>query len=510
MFPRLSVKQKIVLSLWGTTFLLLTLAGTIASVWFVQDQSRRLDDFLSREVRGVQETFQAYLSARVGNDPSLAAVTTVEFRAFLSAYLEDRINRPLPYKTTLGVFDSHGNLVQSSNLALSLVTEPIPRERDIVLTTIPGPPAYRLATIRLDSGGRPLGTVRLACLTVTLAEVWDSFLFSLLLVLILIFLSFGFLGTWLIRWSLKPVRQMSLSAQDISESHLELRLSVPPGNDELAEMAKTLNRLLDRLERDFEFEEALLGQLSHELRTPLAILRGRNEISLARLPKSPLAMRPLLEDNLADIDNIVSLLNTLLTLARFDGRIDPVRLVACDLAELLRDLIEELQPLWDEKDLSFHLTLPGRVSAWSLCPPVLVRGDPVLLRQVFLNLFTNAYKYTPKKSRIHLTVERSGPIDVPVWSIVVRNPGPPIPEESLELVFKRFYRVEVQDPDRFERDSGLGQKGFGLGLSIAKSLTDLHHGTIRAFNPAAGGAAFEVRLPRDPELSRSHVSRSSL
>jgi len=495
---RPSVKQKIILSLWGTTFLLLVLAGSIASVWFLQDQTKRLDDFLSREVRGVQDTLQAFFAANGREGPDADAVTTAEFRGFLRQYLQDRVDRPLPYKITLGVFGPYGNLVQTSNLALSLVAVPLEPTPEISLKTIPGPPAYRIAWINLEHAGRSLGTIRMACLTVTLAEVWRSFLYSLLLVMGLIFLSFGFLGTLLIRWSLKPVKEMSSSAHDISESHLDLRLAVPDGKDEIAEMARTLNKLLDRLERDFEFEEALVGQLSHELRTPLAILRGRNEVALERLSGTQNPLKLVLEDNLADVDNVVSLLNTLLSLARFDGRIDPVRLVACDLSELLPDLIEELQPLWDEKDLSFHLSLPDRTTAWSQSPPLVVHGDPVLLRQVFLNLLTNAYKYTPKQSRIHLQIERAGTSEVPSWCLVFRNSGPPIPEESLDLVFKRFYRVEVQDPDRFEQTSGLRQRGFGLGLSIAKALVDLHHGTIRAFNPVTGGAAFEVCLPRGP------------
>lgn len=504
---RASVKQKIVLSLWGTTFLLLVLAGSLASIWFLQDQARRLDDFLSREVRGVQDTVQAYFSANGREGPDVEGVTTPEFRVFLSQYLQDRLDLPRPYKTTLGVFGPNGNLVQSSNFALSLVSAPVEDIHEMSLVTIKGPPTYRLAWVRLEHDGRFLGTIRMACLTVTLGEVWNSFLFTLLLVLGLVFLSFGFLGTILIRWSLKPVKEMSSSAQDISESHLDLRLAVPDGKDEIAEMARTLNKLLDRLERDFEFEEALVGQLSHELRTPLSILRGRNEVALERLSGSPSSLKPVLEDNLADIDTIVSFLNTLLSLARLDGRIDPVRLVPCDLGNLLQNLIEELQPLWEEKDLSFRLSLPDRTTAWSQSPPVVVHGDPVLLRQVFLNLLTNAYKYTPRQSRIHLQIDRAGTSEAPVWSFVFRNPGPPIPEESLDLVFKRFYRVEVQDPDRFERDSGLMQKGFGLGLSIAKSLVDIHHGTIRAFNPENGGAAFEVCLPREIPQPRETVTR---
>ncbi len=488
----LSVKQKILLSLWLITFLMLSLAGILASMWFTADQSNRLDDFLTRESRGFQELINTFVSVddKNGTHPSLSSR---EFTTFLDDYFEQRLNRPLPYKTTMGVFDTAGKPVQLTNGALNLNIARATDAKDFWLVTVPGPPAYRVVVLPLSYAGRPLGSVRLACITVTLGEVWNSFLSSLVTVLAIVFVAFGTLGTILIHWSLRAVREMSVSAQDISESHLDLRLALPPGRDEIAVMAETLNSLIERLERDFQFEEALVGQLSHELRTPLTILRGRNEVALDRKPPDPI--KRVLEDNLADIDNIVSLLNTLLNLARLDSRMEPVSSEPSDLGALLRDLVEELDPLWDEKQIRFRLSLEGK-REWDAAAPLMAVCDPFLLRQVFLNLLTNAYKYTPVWGEIGLSVEAAGSRDRPTWKVVVSNPGPALPEEALELVFKRFYRVEAQHPERFEHVSGLEQPGFGLGLSIAKSMVELQNGRIRAFNPVEGGAAFEVLLPR--------------
>jgi signal transduction histidine kinase len=488
----LSVKQKILLSLWLITFLMLTLAGILASVWFTNDQSSRLDDFLTRETRSFQEVLNTFVSVDDRNGGQIDFASS-DFKEFLSENFQQRLNRPLPYKTTMGVFDTSGQPVELTNEALSLAVPGADKAKDFWLTTLEGPPGYRVAVLPLRYDGRLLGTVRLACITVSLGEVWSSFLSSLVTVLAVVFLAFGTLGTVLIHWSLRSVREMSDSAQDISESHLDLRLAVPPGHDEVSVMAETLNKLIARLERDFQFEEALVGQLSHELRTPLTILRGRNEVALDRHP--PEGVKRVLEDNLADIDNIVSLLNTLLNLARLDSRMETVANQPCDLAPVLRDLIDELEPLWDEKQIHFQYSLAGAPD-WDRCPPLMAMGDPFLLRQVFLNLLTNAYKYTPAWGEIGLSVHAAGSRETPTWRIVVSNPGPAIPEEALELVFKRFYRVEAQHPERFERASGLEQSGFGLGLSIAKSMVELQNGHIRAFNPEGGGAAFEVLLPR--------------
>jgi signal transduction histidine kinase len=216
-------------------------------------------------------------------------------------------------------------------------------------------------------------------------------------------------------------------------------------------------------------------------------------VALDRKPPEPI--KRVLEDNLADIDNIVSLLNTLLNLARLDSRMEPVSSEPSDLLPLLRDLVEELDPLWDEKQIRFRLSLAGKTE-WDQAEPLMAVGDPFLLRQVFLNLLTNAFKYTPAWGEIGIVIDTAGTRDRPAWRVIVSNPGPAIPEEALELVFKRFYRVEAQHPERFEHASGLEQPGFGLGLSIAKSMVELQNGRIRAFNPVEGGAAFEVLLPR--------------
>lgn len=485
-----SVKQKIILTLWLITFLVVAFAGGVASAWFYQDQTSRLDEFLSHEARSVQDTLDTFLAANTRGS-SMGATTTDEFRVFLRGYFLERQNRPLAFKTTTGVFDAHGNLVQASNLALNLTSELVPSPPSLILITVEGHPAYRMAVATLTRQGQVVGELRMACLTSAVDGAWASFLVSVFLVLGLVFVGFGSLGTALIQWSFHPVREMARSARDISEAHLNYRLTVPSGKDEISQMALTLNRMLDQLERDFGFEEALVGQLSHELRTPLTILRGRNEVTLERLPADQSPVRQLLEDNIADIDQIVSLLNTLLRLARLEGKLDATQRVPCNLVDILRELLDELGPLWDEKDLEFQLRFPDAA---------VVDGDVILLRQVFLNILTNAYKYAPRSSQIHLAVE-SLESDGPWWVVTFHNAGPAIPEDSLELVFKRFYRVEVQNPDEVEKQAGLGQRGFGLGLSIARSMVELHEGKIRAYNPASGGAAFEVRLPRhNPEL----------
>ncbi len=502
-FP-LSVKFKIRLSLWLVTLVLVAIGGATATIWFRREQSTRLDDFLEREGQTVKELLEGYFSFNGGEGPTYDSLTNRDFLEFVSHYFQERNNKPLPYKTTLGIFTLQGNAVAVTNEALDL-SVPEPAEAlGTKLVSVTKPQDYRLVVLPIVHAGQVLGTVRMACLTLALDENFSSFLVSLFSVLGVAFLGFGGLGTILIGWSLKPVRRMSTSATEISESQLDHRLVVPPGSDELSHLAETLNKLIARLEREFKFEEALVGQLSHELRTPLTILRARNEVALERY-SSEAEYRSAFEDNLADIDRLVSLLNTMLNLARLDSGFERPELKPCDLRQLLRELVEDLGPLWEEKDLGFHYSLPDQKTSWILCPPVIALCDRFLLRQVFLNILTNSFKYAPRASRIYLSIEPDGTVEKPTWKIVFRNSGPPIPEDSLELIFKRFYRVVSQDPETTEQSSGLGQKGFGLGLSLAQAMLNLQDGCIRAFNPPQGGAAFEINIQR---ISSSKITRN--
>jgi signal transduction histidine kinase len=484
----LSVKQKLLITLWLVTFLLATLFGIMAFFWFAQQETDRIDSFLSREIHDAQTTLETFFSVNAGEGKFFDSVENTDFRIFLDRLLSQQANRRLPYKTTLGIFDTDGNRVQVSNLAMNLDDLKPEPNRDFQILESAGEKTFRAAIVPLTHNGELLGDIRLACSLPNLTETWRGIVVNLVLLLGLVFLSFGTVGSFLIHWALRPIRRMSESALQISETHLNRRLSVPVGADEVAQMAATLNRLLEKLETDFEFEEILVGQLSHELRTPLTILRTRNELSLENMDRPLDEMQQILEDNLADIDNIVSLLSTLLTLARLSGSVDPDRFTACDLVGLLQELLEELSLLWQEKSLTVDTVFPGHD------PPCEVQGDPTLLRQVFTNLLTNAYKFTPAGGRLKIRLEASGSRAQPTWTLTFWNSGPPIPEESLDLIFKRFYRVEVAHPEAASDDEA--PKGFGLGLSIAKTMTELQNGRIRAFNPADGGAAFEIILPQ--------------
>lgn len=475
---RWSVRQQLTVALWTINFLFLGVVGSLAWVWFTSEQSARLDEFLTHEISSVREAMQSALAVNPPSGDSPTPLFGDDFQSFLTTYYAERGNRPLPYKTTLAVFTLDGALVRATNTALDLGTIPVSLPRDLDFQTGDGPNPFRLAVVPLQWGGGTLGTIRMACLTTTLDVARQSFLITLVGILGLVFFGFGFLGIGLVHWSFRPVRTMSRSARRITETRLDLRITEPPGHDELAELAEVLNRMIAQLEQDFRFEETLVSQLSHELRTPLTVLRARNELTLEKQEVPP-KVRAALEDNLADIDHVVGLLNTLLTLARIEGRRDLVKREVWNLTTLLEDLVEDLGPLWEEKTLNIRWDLPPTTA------PALVQKD--LVRQAVLNILTNAYRHTPAGGVVNICLEpvRNDPSFS--WRLVIHNSGNPIPSEALESIFRRFFRAEpssaVANP---------GPSGFGLGLSIAKTMIEIQSGRIRAFNPAEGGAAFEI------------------
>jgi signal transduction histidine kinase len=482
---KFSITVKMFLGFLALLILALGVLGALASVWFTRQQSMNLNAFLDAEAKSVSNRLEGIIEG-LSLDGAVAVTDVSEaLRRDLRTYLEQRANRPMPYKTTLVIWDGQGELLARSNRALDL-DGPVPGIAlgdQLFEDVLDRGPAYRVLTSGFRIGPDTVGSYRIACLLSSLTPPLLSFIASLSVILVGSLLILTALGYWLIRSTLKPVRSIASAAMHISEQNLGARIPVPPGKDDLSLLANTLNGLLARLETDFAFQERLVGELTHQIKTPLTVLRGRNELGLTTR-KDAREFKELVEDNLSDIDALVSLLNSILDLARYDSRIDRIETVPVELRQSLEKLGDELDPLWTAKALSFRLAGPATV----------IDADPDALRQLFMNLYDNAWKYAPPGSTILTTwTEAAGAV-----RILVSNQGPPIPDDDLELIFKRFFR-----------SSSLEQThpGSGLGLSIVRSLVSLHGGRIRAVNPDSGGAAFEIEWPRPEPRSQGLSSQ---
>jgi two-component system, OmpR family, sensor kinase len=268
--------------------------------------------------------------------------------------------------------------------------------------------------------------------------------------------------------ALRPVRRMSRRAATISLREPDARLPQPPGRDEIADLGRTLNQMLDRIEETIAHERAFVDDASHELRTPLAVLRG--ELELARLElddhNDPARTADALESGMEETDRLARLTEHLLALARADAghlvaRVEPI--------PLQKFAVEAAQVI-DRDRLS--LDVEGE--------EVIAAADPLSLGQLVLNLLVNANGFA--RHRIRIDTSRNGDKAV----LRVSDDGPGFDAALLGREFDRFSRG----------DSARGRGGAGLGLSIVAAVTQALEGQVDAGNgPPLGGAWVEVRLP---------------
>jgi len=326
----------------------------------------------------------------------------------------------------------------------------------------------------------PLGTPVTLILQVGKAETDIPRLRSLLLVTLLIALALGLPlaalgGWWLAGRALNPVRAMTQAANRIEARNLAERLPQPSQDDELGQLAGTLNGLLDRLQAAFQRERRFTADVSHDLRTPLAVMKSTVGVVLNR-PRSAEDLRGTLVEVDDQIDQVSGLLDATLFLSRADD--DELRrsFIPLDLSELLTDLVETTAPYADEER---RQDLTGEIAAG-----LRVNGDRDQLTRLFLNLLDNAMRYTPAGGAIRVTGWAVGGQAV----VAVADNGVGIAPDDLPHIFERFYRAD--------KARSAGTRGsYGLGLSIAQAVAHVHGGEISVVSELGKGSTFTVSLP---------------
>ena len=273
---------------------------------------------------------------------------------------------------------------------------------------------------------------------------------------------------WLAFHLSRPVRELQQAVERFGQGDLSSRVN-SRRRDELGELARTFDRMADRIETLLTAERRLLLDISHELRSPLARLGVAVELA-----RSGEDLNTHLNRIQKESDRLNELVGQLLQVTRAEGdptllHREPVRLDAM-VQQLVDDSRIEAQA--HGCDLQFLATQAATVD-----------GDPELLRRAVENVIRNAIRFAPGETAIDVSLARNnGKVLVDV-----RDRGPGVPEEALPRLFDAFYRVE---PDRGRSAGG----GVGLGLSIARRAIALHHGSIRARN-VHPGLEVEMELP---------------
>jgi two-component system OmpR family sensor kinase len=268
--------------------------------------------------------------------------------------------------------------------------------------------------------------------------------------------------------ALRPVERMRRRAAAISAAETGERLPVPPANDEIGRLGRTLNEMLSRLEAAFGRERSFVSDASHELRTPLAILRTELELAL-RGEHTRQELEDALQSAAEETDRLSNLAEDLLVIARSDqGRL-PVRIEDLDASEVLVRVAGRFQT---------RARVEGRPLRPAPAPGVIVRADPARLEQALANLVDNALSYGDG------TVELTALASNGTVEIHVCDEGPGFPPAFLPRAFERFTRA----------DEARSRGGTGLGLAIASAIAIAHGGTAHAANREAGADVW-IALP---------------
>lgn len=281
----------------------------------------------------------------------------------------------------------------------------------------------------------------------------------------------GLLGWLAARRGLRPLRDISLSAAGITANRLDHRLVAASMPSELAEVARTLNDMLSRLEDSFCRLSDFSSDLAHELRTPVSNLLTQTQVTLAKTRTLDI-YQDVLASNAEEFERLSRMIADMLFLAKSDNALIVPHLEEVDLAAEVGSLLEFYGVLAEEKGL----TLSGAGAG-------VVRGDRLMLRRAISNLLSNALRHAPQGGSVAVQV---GHADASQVLLTVSNTGETIAPEHLPRLFDRFFRVDASRK-RFS-------EGAGLGLAITRSIARGHGGEVSVASQD-GVTTFGMRLP---------------
>jgi two-component system, OmpR family, sensor kinase len=374
------------------------------------------------------------------------------------------------------VWDQHGRLSFSSpNLGVfSKPLDPIgfQSKTSIYHDSYPTWGHLRVLTVPLEAGGRPIGTLQVAA-NMDVVDLARRALLEIIAIIAAVSMVVAAGAAWFaIGQALSPLSTVTEIALKISRAD-DLSQRIPnPGsrNDETGLFIDAFNQTLERLEHIFASQQRFLADVSHELRTPLTIIKGNVDL-MRRMKQVDEESLDTIED---EADRLTRLVGNLLLEAQAESGKLPLYFAPVELDTLLLEVFKEMRVVARDR-VSVKLTEIDQI---------LVNGDRDRLKQVLINLVSNAINYTPKGGEVFLSLGKVGENA----RLIVRDTGQGIAAEDLPHIFERFYRAE-------KSRTRSRTSGFGLGLSIAHWIIEHHGGRIEVKSAENKGSTFCIYLP---------------
>jgi len=262
------------------------------------------------------------------------------------------------------------------------------------------------------------------------------------------------IGYFITKRALAPVREMSRTAESITGKNLDGRVPVPNADDELAELARTLNDMIERLQNTINAQKQFVADASHDFRTPLAIIRLELEMLEERHDISD-DVRNSIERSIREIKTLSTMAENLLILARADSRQLFLNKAMFRLDELIMETVAVFNKIALAKNINFNISIDETLEIFA---------DRDMMKRVIINSIDNAIKYSPENKTIKIKLNKSKAN----IEIIIINEGKTLSSAELSNIFSRFGRA----------DKSRTTKGFGLGMPIIKTIVETHGGSV--------------------------------
>ena len=331
----------------------------------------------------------------------------------------------------------------------------------------------RVAILPIIRNAAVLGALEVGQSEEDVSETLSSLLLGLAIACAVTLVVAGAGGGFLARQALLPIDTITRAARQISGEDLSRRLDLDLPNDEVGRLSRTFDEMIARLDDAFRRQRQFTSDASHELRTPLTIIKGQIDVALNK-EREPEAYRQVLQAVNDEVDRLIRLAGSLLTLTRADAGRIPMAFERVEVANVANGVVEQVRTAADEKGVEIELDPSS---------PVTIEADEDLLLQLMLNLLDNAIKYTSAGGRINVGWRMNGR----QAELRVQDTGIGISEEHIPFLFDRFYRVD--------RARSRAEGGVGLGLAISHWIVESHGGSIHVESTPDKGSTFTVLLP---------------